>query len=149
MLGTPPAFILSQDQTLLFVCSFPQDQPGPSFFTASFWFFCSLNFLSVSLESSGSHCCLFVKVLCRSLSDATLLVYHVFFFLSRPFLFFLFSLSLFCAVGFYYILSGSFCQQKFSFFYNFFLTENRAKKEISISQDSFSIYMVDNGERGI
>ena len=84
------------------------------------------------------------------LSDATPLVYHVFFFLSRPFFIFpFFSLSLFCAVGFHYILSGSFCQQNFSFFYIFFLTENRAKKEISISQDSFSIYMVDNGERGI
>ena len=109
VLGTPPAFILSQDQTLdfklprnirplenplfspglirlrsacqnlpAFCCfllrirvnlllSYPvQAFSGLSFFTASFRFsFRSLNYsFFFLLESSGLHCCLFVKVLC-------------------------------------------------------------------------------------
>ena len=127
VLGTPPAFILSQDRTLVFKSltwwgpfepgknllgsawwgpfepsgeKFPfwvpsQDQPGPF---PSLLLLClvivlfsfSLNFplfqaLRLFLESSGSHCCLFVKVLPASPGTA-LIYYHAFFSLSRPFL---------------------------------------------------------------
>ena len=83
------------------------------------------------------------------LSDATSLFYHVFFFLSRPFSFFLFlSIAVLCGRVSLYLVQF-FLSTKIFIFLHFFLTENRAKKEISISQDSFSIYMADNGERGI
>ena len=63
MLSTPPAFILSQDQTLMFK-SFFQVQSFPSglLFLFGLWLLslvCSLKFF---LEFSGLHYCLFVKV---------------------------------------------------------------------------------------
>ena len=55
VLSTPPAFILSQDQTLMLIVLFPSD--SSSGFTS-----CSLNNSSLFLlEFSGLHYCLFVK----------------------------------------------------------------------------------------
>ena len=57
VLSTPPAFILSQDQTLMLIVLFPSD--SSSGFTS-----CSLNNSSLFLlEFSGLHYCLFVKEL--------------------------------------------------------------------------------------
>ena len=192
VLGTPPAFILSQDQTLdfklprnirplenplfspglirlrsacqnlpAFCCfllrirvnlllSYPvQAFSGLSFFTASFRFsFRSLNYsFFFLLESSGLHCCLFVKVLCV-LSDATSLFYHTVSVASRHFFFFLlfFHRTRFSAVEFYYILSNLICQQKFSCFLHFarfFLCVRQTKKRNLNHSRFFFAYMAD------
>ena len=78
MLGTPPAFILSQDQTLMLKSFSSPEQSGfPSLFASQTFLdltvlfgsilsnlICSLKFF---LEFSGLHYCLFVKVLCCAL----------------------------------------------------------------------------------
>ena len=103
MLGTPPAFILSQDQSLMF--KFVRSK--------SVWlilpFYCCFRFLfsEISLrtflfclEFSGLHYCLFVKVLFFSRSIS----------FQRTFV--LFSRKLI-----YFIISSSVCQELFSFYF--------------------------------
>ena len=75
MLGTPPAFILSQDQTLLFNLWFRSTLVNLSRFYCLLGLFPSSFRISETvplnnsfLEFSGLHYCLFVKVLCRLFS---------------------------------------------------------------------------------
>ena len=75
MLGTPPAFILSQDQTLLFNLWFRSTLVNLSRFYCLLGSFPSSFRISETvplnnsfLEFSGLHYCLFVKVLCRLFS---------------------------------------------------------------------------------
>ena len=72
MLSTPPAFILSQDQTLMFKSVCPAScSSGITVFWVVIFITCSLKFrmafacpriASLFLEFSGLHYCLFVKV---------------------------------------------------------------------------------------
>ena len=76
MLSTPPAFILSQDQTLMLKCLSCQMSSGITVcLSCSISRTCSLNNSWISykilMESSGLHYCLFVKVL-RCLSRDSL-----------------------------------------------------------------------------
>ena len=89
VLSTPPAFILSQDQTLIIkVFHLKSDKSGFRNFTVS-RFSCSLNFFLPSrpqsglsgLEFSGMHYCSVIKDLCRHFAATSdilsLLLFHV------------------------------------------------------------------------
>ena len=111
VLSTPPAFILSQDQTLILNSSTTiYLRLSCQFYLAYFWFVSSDfsfgllfwifswdSFWCIPLEFSGLHYCLFVKVLTITfvfvsllfcVSQATLISYHVVSCLSTTFLFF-------------------------------------------------------------
>ena len=95
MLSTPPAFILSQDQTLMLKCLSCQMSSGITVcLSCSISRTCSLNNSWISyeilMESSGLHYCLFVKVLrCLSrdslfnISQPSALVNNFFIFLKQ------------------------------------------------------------------
>ena len=129
VLGTPPAFILSQDQTLIikFISSTSINWLISVYFL--FKGFCSLNnsiqYFSSKylflLEFSGLHYCLFVKVLFKLsyvvLFDTTLLVYHFSFYLSSTFLnYFFVPVQRFFAVEFHVNIYLFTCQHFFTFF---------------------------------
>ena len=104
VLSTPPAFILSQDQTLMLKfclipctsktgCFYPSHLSMHLLLKVLFWIilYASL-FDAFSLEFSGLHYCLFVKVLIDlllALFAATYLIYHKFLHLSSTFYIFL------------------------------------------------------------
>ena len=102
VLSTPPAFILSQDQTLMFECLFPlrthfwllipKKQRFVPFVFRRFLLFLRWSLSRAShplewkfIEFSGLFHCLIIKVLRHSLSQATLLLYHIVFNLSSTF----------------------------------------------------------------
>ena len=111
VLSTPPAFILSQDQTLIFSSLFVlQVLTGFRFFelclSTLFWIFSQNTVFSscIPLEFSGLHYCLFVKVLTGFL----------------PVL-----LSSFSQTQLWYNIMCSFvCQQLFYIFLSFFMKED-------------------------
>ena len=79
MLSTPPAFILSQDQTLNKSFFRPDQRYVNLAFTVFVLGICSLKSQKIgllkafSLESSGLHCCLLIKVRCVACSCDSLL----------------------------------------------------------------------------